>query len=444
MRKLVWISLLFMAAPAMGTITGMRTLPGGTSTYVQYNAGGNFAGDADMTFNGTTLTVSGLSATILSVQSLGVTYGISAATGAFSGALSAATLDTGQGDNELFDMNQNVQTTDSVVFLTVDTGQGANELYDMNQNVQTSDSPTFVGLTLSGLTDTRVLFAGSGGVIQNDSDMTFNGTTVTVTGASHTDLSVSGTITTGLTASRAIATNASSQLAVSAVTSTELGFLSGVTSAIQTQINALVVSTDGWTSIGVAASTISATSVSLVGDWTTTLAVGDKIKLTNSTVKYFYVLSVAYSSVVSTVTFVTNSDYSISNNAVTLPYYSHAASPLGFPYWFSYTTTYTGWSANPTGQVTKFAMNGRIVHVQWDVPATSNGTSNATTATMTLPTTCADDIVVPVSAFDNANILGSVRTTVGSATINLYHDIAFGAWATSGGKAVRLSLTYRL
>lgn len=48
----------------------------------------------------------------------------------------------------------------------------------------------------------------------------------------------SGTITTPLTASRALTTNASSQLAASSVTSTELGYLSGVTSAIQTQLAA--------------------------------------------------------------------------------------------------------------------------------------------------------------------------------------------------------------
>lgn len=53
------------------------------------------------------------------------------------------TLNTGQGANELFDMDQNVQTTDAVVFSTVDTGQGVNELYDMNQNVLTSSDVVF-------------------------------------------------------------------------------------------------------------------------------------------------------------------------------------------------------------------------------------------------------------------------------------------------------------
>jgi len=44
---------------------------------------------------------------------------------------------------------------------------------------------------------------------------------------------------TALTASRAVVTDASKNLTSSAVTSTELGYVSGVTSAIQTQLNAL-------------------------------------------------------------------------------------------------------------------------------------------------------------------------------------------------------------
>ena len=47
-------------------------------------------------------------------------------------------------------MNQNVRTTDAVTFASVNTGQGANELYAMNQNVRTTDGPTFAELTIGG------------------------------------------------------------------------------------------------------------------------------------------------------------------------------------------------------------------------------------------------------------------------------------------------------
>ena len=54
----------------------------------------------------------------------------------------------------------------------------------------------------------------------------------TITGAAST------VTTSNLTASRALVSNGSGKVAVSAVTSTELGYVHGVTSAIQTQINA--------------------------------------------------------------------------------------------------------------------------------------------------------------------------------------------------------------
>ncbi len=45
--------------------------------------------------------------------------------------------------------DQAVKAASAVTFATVDTGQGANELYDMDQNVLTSSTPQFAGLTLS-------------------------------------------------------------------------------------------------------------------------------------------------------------------------------------------------------------------------------------------------------------------------------------------------------
>ncbi|UCC80274.1 MAG: hypothetical protein JSW64_02630 [Candidatus Zixiibacteriota bacterium] len=65
------------------------------------------------------------------------------------GNFRANTVNTGQGDNQLYDMNQNVTTSSSPTFATVNTGQGNNELYAMNQHVQTSDNPSFNNLSLN-------------------------------------------------------------------------------------------------------------------------------------------------------------------------------------------------------------------------------------------------------------------------------------------------------
>jgi len=66
-----------------------------------------------------------------------------------TGNIVAAKLNTGQGDNELYDMDQNVQTTDAVDFATVNTGQGDNDLYDMDQDVLTTSDVIFDSLSLT-------------------------------------------------------------------------------------------------------------------------------------------------------------------------------------------------------------------------------------------------------------------------------------------------------
>ncbi|MFC1771520.1 tail fiber domain-containing protein [Candidatus Margulisiibacteriota bacterium] len=60
-----------------------------------------------------------------------------------SGGISATTLDTGYGANELWDMDQHVKTTSAVSFATIDTGYGANELWDMDQHVKTTSAVSF-------------------------------------------------------------------------------------------------------------------------------------------------------------------------------------------------------------------------------------------------------------------------------------------------------------
>ncbi len=74
----------------------------------------------------------------------------------------------------------------------------------------------------------------------NNISVSSAGGTTTVNGsllAPQASPTFTGTITAPLTASRAVVTGASSELASSAVTATELGYVSGVTSAVQTQMN---------------------------------------------------------------------------------------------------------------------------------------------------------------------------------------------------------------
>ncbi len=78
-----------------------------------------------------------------------------------------------------------------------------------------------------------------------------NGKQATITGGATTITS------SNLTASRALVSNGSGKVAVSAVTSTELGYLDGVTSAIQTQLNGKQATLTAGDGIDISSNTIS-------------------------------------------------------------------------------------------------------------------------------------------------------------------------------------------
>ena len=104
-------------------------------------------------------------------------------------------------------------------------------------------------ITTSDLTASRAMVTnGSGKVAVSDVTATELGYLDGVTSAIQTQLNAKQATITGaattiddadLTASRALVSSGSGKVAVSAVTSTELGYLDGVTSAIQTQIDAV-------------------------------------------------------------------------------------------------------------------------------------------------------------------------------------------------------------
>jgi len=78
--------------------------------------------------------------------------------------------------------------------------------------------------------------ASANGYLTSTNWSTFNGKQDAITGAAST------VTTSNLTANRAVISNASGKIATNSVTDTELGYLSGVTSAIQTQLNSKIAS----------------------------------------------------------------------------------------------------------------------------------------------------------------------------------------------------------
>lgn len=94
----------------------------------------------------------------------GTPIGSASASSVAATTITANTISTGQGQYEVFAMNQDVKTTDAVTFITVDTGQGANELYDMDQNVLISSTVQFASITDGTITITGGNLTGATGV----------------------------------------------------------------------------------------------------------------------------------------------------------------------------------------------------------------------------------------------------------------------------------------
>lgn len=92
---------------------------------------------------------------------------------------------------------------------------------------------------------------------------------------------------------------------------------------------------DGWIEAGSTWTYASADAptftFTITGDLTGKYSPGMRIKLTQTTVKYFIITAVSYGAPNTTVTIYGGTDYTLANAAITLPYYSAAKAPFGFP-----------------------------------------------------------------------------------------------------------------
>lgn len=139
----------------------------------------------------------------------------------------------------------------------------------------------------------------------------------------------------------------------------------------------------GWISAWETWTYASATTFTISGDQTGRYQRWDRIMLTQTTVKYFTVLKVAYGAS-TTVTITGGTDYTLANAAITDNYSSKIASPQGYPDWFNFTPSgYTGFSVNPTLSFANFRIMGNTY--QCNISFSGNGTSNSTAFTIWLP-----------------------------------------------------------
>lgn len=110
-----------------------------------------------------------------------------------------------------------------------------------------------------------------------------------------------------------------------------------------------------------------------------------------------------------------------------------AAAPGGFNAWNTWTPSFTGFSADPTGDA-RYVQMGNVVFATFHT--TGNGTSNSTQFLMTLPVNAATTnfFAGVISASNNGTTTeGVLQTTSGSNVADLRTDFSNDGWDSSGG-----------
>lgn len=134
----------------------------------------------------------------------------------------------------------------------------------------------------------------------------------------------------------------------------------------------------------------SATTITVPSGALSKYSKGDKIKLTQATVKYFYIIDVTDT----LLTITGGTSYTLTSATITDNYYSHSDNPIGFPQWFNWTptVTYAGGTTDPTSSTlvsARFTVQGKTTffHFNFNIVA---GSSNRVLIAFSLPIPRAD------------------------------------------------------
>ena len=185
---------------------------------------------------------------------------------------------------------------------------------------------------------------------------------------------------------------------------------------------------------------VSATQMHIGGfvNYTDRYTKGTRVRLVNGTTKYLVVASSVYDvGGFTTVTFIPSTSYALTNTAISSIYYSYSATPTGWPGWFQYTPTLTGFSVAPTGTASYWNAMGSTMFINHY--ETGTGTSNATSFNVSLPVTASllgrVYFKLLYSADNGANVADAMGViTSGGTNAVLYKDNAGSLWTASGAK----------
>ena len=204
-------------------------------------------------------------------------------------------------------------------------------------------------------------------------------------------------------------------------TDISLNLVSKGAGTVQVNGTAIVTSmgVDGWISANETWTYASASTITVPSGAAAKYAKGDRIKFTQTTVKYGVIVAVADT----LLTIAVNTDYTVANAAITDNYYSHQASPVGYPVAFNVTVT--------NGLESKISMIGRELTIYgWGYLLQAAGGSTTVEKTVTHGFTFAS---VPIVV---AELIGikytSAPTTISDLTTTVTGDGLYKNFALSG------------
>lgn len=204
------------------------------------------------------------------------------------------------------------------------------------------------------------------------------------------------------------------------------------------------ISNNGWILANETWTYASASTITVPSGAASKYKKGDKIKITQTTVKYFYITGVTDT----ILTVFGGTDYTVANEAITDNYYSHQANPIGFPHWFAVTPTTTGWSGSPT-KTCFIKIDGETVHFNFYITGTSDNANVYITPGISLSSNQLYAEGVLGRAVNNGNFIGtacriSFDGTVDGNLFRCFTDMGTAGWTTSGTKTVCGYLIYRM
>lgn len=202
----------------------------------------------------------------------------------------------------------------------------------------------------------------------------------------------------------------------------------------------VTASADGWTAVSDSWSYASVNTVTVPSGAASLYQKGDRVKFTQTTVKYFVITNVADT----VLTFAVTTEYTVANAAISAISYSHQVNPLGYPTYFHYAPTWGGFSSDPPNTLT-FWVIGRTCWI--DSTYSGVGTSNATTLTFTTPIASANPYVGSFNAgqgFDNGGyVVGGSTHYIQSGVVYCYKlTNQSNQWTASGTKAYYATIPF--